>query len=147
MNKNTYVSMQSNHYENAASSWDLNNRDPVVGSFDQHNNWSDYDEYLFKHCINFDSCLDFGCGPGRNIVKYNNRFKIFDGIDISQINLENAIKWLDFHKCSREPNNESLEWERLGGDVSKFRQMFRRDLLCRRRKYCWTKCRPQIETH
>ena len=48
MNKNTYVSMQSNHYENAASSWDLNNRDPVVGSFDQHNNWSDYDEYLFK---------------------------------------------------------------------------------------------------
>ena len=105
MNKNTYASMQSNHYENAASTWDLNNRDPVVGSFDQHNNWPDYDEYLFKHCINFNSCLDFGCGPGRNIVKYNDKFKIFDGVDISQTNLDNAAKWLNANKCPTEKTN------------------------------------------
>lgn len=28
--------------------------------------------------------LDFGCGPGRNIVKYNKRFNRIDGVDIAK---------------------------------------------------------------
>lgn len=34
--------------------------------------------------------LDFGCGPGRNIIKYSSWFKRIDGADISPRNIENA---------------------------------------------------------
>jgi ubiquinone/menaquinone biosynthesis C-methylase UbiE len=38
--------------------------------------------------------LDFGCGPGRNLVKYANRFLRIDGVDLDHLNLENAKKWI-----------------------------------------------------
>jgi ubiquinone/menaquinone biosynthesis C-methylase UbiE len=91
MNEQTYLNMQKNHYENQAQEWSLQNRDPVVGSYDLHNNWEDYNQYLFK---NFDTAhltaLEYGCGPGRNIIKFNNRFSRIDGVDIAQNNLEKA---------------------------------------------------------
>ena len=34
--------------------------------------------------------MDFACGPGRNIVKYNGRFKRLDGVDISPVNIGKA---------------------------------------------------------
>ena len=34
--------------------------------------------------------LDYGTGPGRNIIKFNNRFKRIDGVDIGKTNIENA---------------------------------------------------------
>lgn len=93
---NKYTKMQQNHYDAEAATWTVENKDPVVGSFDKHNNWADYDEFLFK---NIDTAgkiaLDFGCGPARNIVKYANRFQRIDGADISQVNLDNAIKWCE----------------------------------------------------
>ena len=46
--KNKYTDMQKIHYEAEAAKWSLDNRDPVVGGFDQHNAWPDYDEYIFK---------------------------------------------------------------------------------------------------
>jgi SAM-dependent methyltransferase len=88
---NKYTQMQLDVYNRLASVWSLENRDPVVGSFDAHNNWADY-EFLFKDFVNQKELigLDFACGPGRNIVRYKDRFKRLDGVDISPINIENA---------------------------------------------------------
>jgi cyclopropane fatty-acyl-phospholipid synthase-like methyltransferase len=93
---NKYTEMQQLFYDREASGWSLNNKDAVVGSFDSHNNYKDYD-YLF---IDIDNCeskiaLDFGCGPGRNLVKYNNKFLRIDGVDISQKNLDNSKIWIE----------------------------------------------------
>ena len=90
-NKQDYLNMQNKYYDKYAAVWDLNHRDPVVGSYDGHNKWSDYDTYLFKDFDTTDLiALDYGCGPGRNIVKFHNRFKRIDGVDISSINLDKA---------------------------------------------------------
>lgn len=91
---NKYSQMQQNQYDAEASIWTPENRDPVVGSFDAHNDWADYDVFLFKNIITTDKiALDFGCGPGRNIVKFANRFQRIDGADISDLNLRNASIW------------------------------------------------------
>ena len=86
-----YLNMQKNQYEEDASRRSIFNKDPVVGSYDAHNQWSDYDTYLFK---DFDTknlvALEYGCGPGRNLVKFNTRFQQIDGVDIAQTNLEKA---------------------------------------------------------
>ena len=89
--ENKYTQMQLNTYNDLASGWSESNRDPVVGSFDGHNGWDDY-ENLFTRLENQSELigLDFACGPGRNIVKYDGRFKRLDGVDISPINIEKA---------------------------------------------------------
>ncbi len=90
-NKYDYLKMQNDYYNEYAEKWSLEFRDPVVGSYDAHNAWGDYDNYLFK---DFDTsglkALEYGCGPGRNLVKFSNRFASVDGIDISPINIEKA---------------------------------------------------------
>lgn len=88
---NRYTQMQLNLYNRLASEWSEENREPVVGSFDAHNGWGDY-ENLFQRLKNQSELvgLDFACGPGRNIVKYNGRFKRLDGVDISSVNIEKA---------------------------------------------------------
>ncbi len=90
-----YAAMQSAQYEQEASRWAPDHRDPVVGSFDAHNAWPDY-EHLFRHVTDpAQTCvLDFGCGPGRSLVKYAGRFLRLDGVDISATNLRNARRWL-----------------------------------------------------
>lgn len=90
-----------------ANQWTVENRNPVVGLFDEHNNWADY-EYLFKDVDDVSSkvVLDFGCGPGRNLVKYTGRVARIDGVDISQKNLENAEKWILYNKY--DPANYTL---------------------------------------
>jgi SAM-dependent methyltransferase len=106
---NKYTLMQQQQYDSDAANWSIDNRDPVVGSFDAHNNHKDYD-LLFEGLETKDKlALDFGCGPGRNIVKFNGLFKQIDGVDISEKNLENANLWLkhnnidtpcDLFKCN-----------------------------------------------
>lgn len=92
---NKYTKMQQAQYDFDASHWSLDNRDPVVGSFDQHNAWKDYDDFLFKGVKTKGKvALEFGCGPGRNIVKFANKFERIDGVDLAQANLDNAKKWL-----------------------------------------------------
>ena len=49
--ENKYTQMQLNLYNGLASQWSESNRDPVVGSFDGHNNWNDY-ENLFQRLKN-----------------------------------------------------------------------------------------------
>jgi ubiquinone/menaquinone biosynthesis C-methylase UbiE len=103
---NNYTQMQRHIYDRESARWRVTDRDPVVGSFDAHNAWQDY-ELLFEgwDTTNW-NMLDFGCGPGRNLVKFFDRFASVSGIDISAINLEQAKKWLAY-------NNKSVEAVRL----------------------------------
>lgn len=93
-----YLDMQKKIYEKDASRWSLNNRNPVVGSYDDHNAWTDYDTFLFKDIITENLiALDYGCGPGRNMIKFNNKFARIDGVDIAKNNLDKAKQNLEYH--------------------------------------------------
>jgi SAM-dependent methyltransferase len=87
-----YTQMQKNYYENEATHWNLGNKNPVVGSFDEHNNFEPYSN-LVQGLSGV--ALDFGCGPGRNIVKYAQMFDRIDGVDIAQNNLNNAKMYIE----------------------------------------------------
>jgi ubiquinone/menaquinone biosynthesis C-methylase UbiE len=101
---NKYTKMQKNDYDTCSKEWNVNNLDPVVGSFNGHNNWSDYDEFLFKDIDNLENkiVLDFGCGPGRNLVKFSSKFKRVDGVDMAERNLENALSWIEYNNIQSE---------------------------------------------
>ena len=97
-NKQDYLNMQNKYYDQYAAVWSLQFKDPVVGSYDAHNDWNDYDTYLFKDFDTTDMvALDYGCGPGRNLVKFHDRFKKIDGVDISSINLEKSKVNLEYN--------------------------------------------------
>jgi ubiquinone/menaquinone biosynthesis C-methylase UbiE len=103
-----YSYMQQLTYQNAAkkSKYDLEKKNDFVvgtgtGSYEEHNKWNDYDEYLMKYVdksFKNKIALDFGCGPGRNIIKYADWFKRIDGCDISNENIKNAKTNLLYHK-------------------------------------------------
>lgn len=97
--KEEYVAMQKSVYEGSAVDWTPQARDIIVGSFDAHNAWADYDEFLFKDIPGLSDAkvLDFGCGPGRSIVKYRSTFKQVDGADLSPTLLEKAKEWITFN--------------------------------------------------
>jgi ubiquinone/menaquinone biosynthesis C-methylase UbiE len=98
MNDNRYTAMQRRCYDRDASQWTINERDHVVGTFDAHNTWADYEHIFtgidparFKEL----DVLDFATGPGRNLVRYASRFRSIDGVDISELNLANARLWIE----------------------------------------------------
>ncbi|MBN4066814.1 class I SAM-dependent methyltransferase, partial [Simkania negevensis] len=101
--KKRYVAMQKIQYQQRAAKSNygaLQKEDCVVGSYDAHNQWEDYDTFLMKYVdesFKKKVALDFACGPGRNIVKFRSCFARIDGADISQTNLENAKENLRFH--------------------------------------------------
>lgn len=102
---NKYTKMQQSQYDNEAQHWSIDNRDPVVGSFDSHNNWADYDNFLFKNiATDGKTALDFACGPGRNIVKFAKKFYQIDGVDISAHNLDNAKLWCEANDLAMTPH-------------------------------------------
>jgi ubiquinone/menaquinone biosynthesis C-methylase UbiE len=119
---NKYTIMQKKFYKWNSESWNINNRDPVVGSFDNHNNWEDY-EFLFKDIENCENktVLDFGCGPGRNLVKYSNKFNRIDGTDIAETNLEKAITWIEYNNIKKENHNlilcNGIDLNRIGDET------------------------------
>ena len=89
--------MQVRQYEALAKTWTPEIRDPVVGSFDAHNAWRDY-EILFEGMeTDRMKALDYGCGPGRCLVNYADRFLQLDGADISRTVLRKAAQWKTLH--------------------------------------------------
>jgi ubiquinone/menaquinone biosynthesis C-methylase UbiE len=96
-----YTNMQIAQYDQSASSAQVEAGkivgDTVVGSFDQHNVWTDHHEFLIRHSQLGETknlvVLDFACGPGRNILLYKDRFQRIDGVDLSLVNLANAKKY------------------------------------------------------
>lgn len=104
MNIENYLNMQRKWYENETKKWSLKNKNPVVGSYHKHNAFSDYEKYLFK---DFETkgliALEYGCGPGRNIIRFQDRFQRIDGVDISERNLINAE--MNLHESNVELPN------------------------------------------
>lgn len=106
-----YARMQKRTYELYASADRVApgniDGDYVVGSWRQHNEWPDYDEFLMKYVPRDESwvALDYGCGPGRNIRRWSSIFRRVDGVDISARNLENARAFLQgCVPTHKEPN-------------------------------------------
>ena len=93
-----YTKMQYKQYQGRAAQWSLKNKNPVVGMFKEHNNAEEYDVMLEGFNTATMKMLDFGCGPGRNIVKLCRQFKSIDGVDIAPRNLENAEKWIEVNQ-------------------------------------------------
>lgn len=93
---NRYTKMQQSQYQAESARWSLSNRDPVVGSFDAHNAWADY-ALLFEGIpeLSTKRALDFGCGPGRNLVTLGSKVGQMDGVDLDPTNLANARIWLE----------------------------------------------------
>ena len=118
-NEKKYLYMQKVAYQDAAnnSTYDTDKKnDFVVGSYDKQNKWEDYDKYLMKYIdesFQEKIALDFACGPGRNIVKYNKWFKRIDGCDISENNINNAKENLTYHKIPL-PNLYVTNGDNLG---------------------------------
>lgn len=99
-----YIDMQLHYYVTEYENWTVSNRNPVVGKFDDHNNWKTYDTCLWRD-VDFEthrSCLEYGCGPARNIVGFNRYFDRFDGVDLCQRAVENARRWIEVNGCDQE---------------------------------------------
>lgn len=71
-----------------------------------------YDEYyaqrLWGNIPNLEDkkVLDFGCGPGRNLIYYTGKVKSIDGVDIAERNLVTAREWIENNNF--DPNNYRL---------------------------------------
>jgi SAM-dependent methyltransferase len=74
-----------NLLEREAAQWSLENREPVVGWYDAHNADKN-EELLFRGTpiMQGKLALEYGCGPGRNLIKFKNYFRRIDGADRSQ---------------------------------------------------------------
>lgn len=59
-----------------------------------------YDEYYAQRLWRYipdlqdKDVLDFGCGPGRNLIYYTGKVKSIDGVDIAARNLVTAREWI-----------------------------------------------------
>jgi SAM-dependent methyltransferase len=87
-----YLVMQRDFYERAATLSDYSHEivdHDLVGHYHEHDAWPDYDAFLMRG-LEGGVAMDFACGPGRNIIKYHDRFTRIDGTDISPQNLKNA---------------------------------------------------------
>ena len=91
-----YLRMQQRFYELAAAGAQVSpgklDGDLVVGWWQEHDKWSDYETFLLKYVPAQPvwTALEYGCGPGRNIRRFSHRFSRIDGVDISRRNLSNA---------------------------------------------------------
>jgi SAM-dependent methyltransferase len=106
-----YVKMQKRIYELYAAADKISSGnidgDYVVGSWQAHDKWADYDNYLMKYVPRDESwvALEYGCGPGRNLRRWSSIFARIDGVDISKNNLENARVFLEREiPASKKPN-------------------------------------------
>lgn len=95
-----YIAMQRREYDLLSSvdrvtSGNIDG-DAVAGSWRQHDEWPDYEDYLMKYVPKDGTwlALEYGCGPGRNLRRWSARFRRIDGVDISPTNLENARRFL-----------------------------------------------------
>ncbi len=96
MDKSDYLNMQRGYYNERAKGWSLDNREPVVGNYDAHESFPDYDTRLFRGIEDTKNkvVLEYGCGPGRNLARFASWFARIDGADISEVNIIKAREHL-----------------------------------------------------
>lgn len=97
-NANTYLDMQRRQYERRAGMAVVGKggifNETVVGSWDSQEQFP-YDDNILRGFVGpWDSCLEYGCGPGRNLLRLSKRFAHVSGVDISGKNCDNARKFL-----------------------------------------------------
>jgi len=81
-----YLEMQQQIYAHGAEKWKQGKYNAIVGNVDLHNASPLYDEYLFKGMDTANLvALEYGCGPARNIINWNNRFSRIDGVDFEPV--------------------------------------------------------------
>jgi ubiquinone/menaquinone biosynthesis C-methylase UbiE len=101
---NPYTKMQKESYKGGVYQGSINNtmqgRPTRTDHFRALNEMEDMHKYLFKGVPKGGRALDFGCGPGRAIVKYQDRFDSIDGVDISPQNIDKAIEYLEWSGIS-----------------------------------------------
>lgn len=100
-----FLKRQQEFWGNIAKGWSLQNPNPVVGWWNEHQNFPEYDTVLFRDIplTGNEIVLEYGCGPGRNLVRFHNRFKRIDGVDISKECVEKARIYLAASRID-EPN-------------------------------------------
>lgn len=110
-NAQDYVEMQRRNYELYSAADHISpgviDGDYVVGSWEAHDRWPDYNDYLMKYVPRDGSwvAIDYGCGPGRNLRRWSSIFARIDGVDISQNNLNNARIFLERDiPAAKKPN-------------------------------------------
>jgi len=87
-----FLKRQSDFWDNISQSWSLQNKNPVVGWYNEHMAFPEYDLVLFRDLplTGNEIVLEYGCGPARNIIKWNKNFKRIDGVDIAPGCIEKA---------------------------------------------------------
>lgn len=100
---NKYTAFQKGFYDGGYTQWHGHNKDVMVGSFDEHNRFEGFDNLFAGLETKGKVALDFGCGPGRNLVRYHDLFERIDGVDIAPVSLEKAKGWLQ-HNGIPVPN-------------------------------------------
>ena len=100
-----FLKRQSDFWDNISKSWSLQNKNPVVGWYDYHNAFEEYDTVLFRDLplTGKEVVLEYGCGPARNIIKWKDKFRRIDGVDIAPGCIEKAKVHLAAEKLP-EPN-------------------------------------------
>lgn len=91
--KEKYAEMQKFVYSRGESGDDRWLKD-VVGHFEEQETYP-YEQYLLKYLQDPSSkiALDFGCGPGRMILRMAKLMKRVDGVDISPSIIEGCRRW------------------------------------------------------
>lgn len=101
---NAFLDFQREKYEQRAALAVVDkNRivnEAVVGSYAMQEAFP-YDENILKYFDGpYDEVLEYGCGPGRNLLRLSSKFKLVAGTDISQKNIDNARKLLELNNVS-----------------------------------------------
>lgn len=88
-----YRQMQKRHYMSVPAD-DGAQAAHVVGCFDEHEKYP-YEKFLLHYCEPSlkKLALDFGCGPGRMILRMAHLFERVDGVDLSPNSIEVADRW------------------------------------------------------
>jgi SAM-dependent methyltransferase len=91
---NPYSMMQRAKYDESARNWNLTDKDHVIGNFKEHLAYDDFVDLFGDMDLTTKDVLDFGCGPGRNLVRFGRKVRSIDGVDISPICLDKAQLYL-----------------------------------------------------
>lgn len=92
LGEGSFLKRQSDFWNDIAKTWSLDNKNPVVGWYNEHEAFPEYDTVLFRDIpiTGNEIVLEYGCGPARNIIRWNKKFKRIDGVDIAPECIEKA---------------------------------------------------------